>query len=402
MPCGFWAFLALCNLAAVIRTGACPTENGVCKYGTLSGGWISSKGRALLPWQDEQELLNMTFSVWQPYCPSCQLQPLLTPYLEMGDAPEDPRAAKLRPLSILLFGDSVDFRIVKFFCNLALDREPDDFGFPGVEDRLKLQGICKTPKLTLAKYHISSVSLEGPYWNHIDFPPQQSIRDGLDFFFKAHGSAPDVVMLSSNFWDISKAFADGGYRFDGTVLGKELLPDEWIHAWIQNFTTILTQLKESVPDSTMLAYHTLHVPHQTSDPTYWETDPFLRQHVAQINAAGRYVASQQHFHVLDMESMALQLSKATILIDRTHPGPDFMMQVLNMLLNMEEAHVRVRKEVLEQGSMRGWVRWQRERFSGTGYFSGRRLLSHLLTRPLSSASSRFSRILQRAQENQPR
>ena len=28
---------------------------------------------------------------------------------------------------------------------------------------------------------------------------------GLDFFFKAHGSAPDVVMLSSNFWDISKA-----------------------------------------------------------------------------------------------------------------------------------------------------------------------------------------------------
>ncbi len=77
----------------------------------------------------------------------------------------------------------------------------------------------------------------------------------------------------------------------------------------------------------MLAYHTLHVPHQTNDPDYWETDPFLRQHVAQINAAGRYVAAQQHFHVLDMEAMALQVSKATILIDRTHPGPDFMMQV---------------------------------------------------------------------------
>ena len=91
--------------------------------------------------------------------------------------PEDPRAAKLRPLSILLFGDSVDFRIVKFFCNLALDLEPEDFGFPGVEDRLKLQGICRTPKLTLAKYHISSVSFEGPYWNGINFPPLQSIQD---------------------------------------------------------------------------------------------------------------------------------------------------------------------------------------------------------------------------------
>lgn len=77
-------------------------------------------------------------------------------------------------------------------------------------------------------------------------------------------------------------------------------------------------------------------------------------------------------------------------------------QVLNMLLNMDEAHVRVRKEVLEQGSMRGWVRWQRERFSGTGYFSGRRMLSLFQAPPLSGVSSRFSRILQQAQEPQPR
>ncbi len=73
-----------------------------------------------------------------------------------------------------------------------------------------------------------------------------------------------------------------------------------------------------------------------------------------------------------------------------------------MLLNMEEPHMRARKQVLEQGSMRGWVRWQRERFSGTGYFSGRRLLSYLQTRPLSRASSRFSRILQQSQEHQSR
>ncbi|KAK9909869.1 hypothetical protein WJX75_008757 [Coccomyxa subellipsoidea] len=371
---GFWAPLVLCALAAVSRTHACPTENGICHFGTLPGGWISSKGRALLPWQDDEELANMNFSVWQPYCSTCQLQPLLSPYLEGGNIlPEDPRAAKLRPLSILLFGDSVDFRIVKFFCNLALDLEPEDFGFPGVEDRLKLQGICRTPKLTLAKYHISSVSFEGPYWNGINFPPLQSIQDGLDFWQKAHGSAPDIVMLSSNFWDISKAFADGGFQFKGTVLENELFPDEWMHSWIQNFTTILTQLKESVPEGTMLAYHTLHTPHQTKEPQFWETDAFLRQHVAQINAAGRFVAAQQHYHLLDIEAMALQLSKSTILIDQTHPGPDFMMQVLNILLNMEETHRKVRKEVREQGSMRGWVRWQRERFTGTGYFSGRRL-----------------------------
>lgn len=58
-------------------------ENGICHFGTLPGGWISSKGRALLPWQDDEELANMNFSVWQPYCSTCQLQPLLSPYLEV-------------------------------------------------------------------------------------------------------------------------------------------------------------------------------------------------------------------------------------------------------------------------------------------------------------------------------
>lgn len=40
-------------------------------------------------------------------------------------------------------------------------------------------------------------------------------------------------------------FSDGGYDFNGTVLEAELLPDEWMHSWIQNFTTILTLLKVS-------------------------------------------------------------------------------------------------------------------------------------------------------------
>ena len=76
----------------------CCAETGVCHFGTLPGGWISAKGRALLPWQDDEDLVNMTFSVWQPYCPTCQLQPLLTPYLEACPSLPDP----LHALSHLL------------------------------------------------------------------------------------------------------------------------------------------------------------------------------------------------------------------------------------------------------------------------------------------------------------
>ena len=85
-------------------------------------------------------------------------------------------------------------------------------------------------------------------------------------------------------------------------------------------------LQERVPGDTLLVYHTLHVPHQSADPGMWENDPFLPQHVKQLNAAGRHVAQSLHYHVIDIEAMAAQISKGTLLVDNTHPGPDFMMQ----------------------------------------------------------------------------
>ena len=46
----------------------------------------------------------------------------------------------LRKLGVLLFGDSVDFRFLKFFCEFALDQEPKPFTFSD-NDWLKLQGM---------------------------------------------------------------------------------------------------------------------------------------------------------------------------------------------------------------------------------------------------------------------
>ena len=45
----------------------------------------------------------------------------------------------LRKLGVLLFGDSVDFRFLKFFCEFALGQEPKPFTFTDT-DWLKLQG----------------------------------------------------------------------------------------------------------------------------------------------------------------------------------------------------------------------------------------------------------------------
>jgi hypothetical protein len=39
------------------------------------------------------------------------------------------------------------------------------------------------------------------------------------------------------------------------------------------------------------------------------------------------VAQQLHFHVLDLAMMAAQMTADTLLVDVTHPGPDFTLQV---------------------------------------------------------------------------
>jgi hypothetical protein len=42
---------------------------------------------------------------------------------------------------------------------------------------LSSAGICKSPRLTIAKHHWSSASLDGPYWNNINFNPLLSIAN---------------------------------------------------------------------------------------------------------------------------------------------------------------------------------------------------------------------------------
>jgi len=87
-------------------------------------------------------------------------------------------------------------------------------------------------------------------------------------------------------------------------------------------------MQESVPKDTMLVYHTLHFPQKVEFEGWWEADPFLEQHVAQLNAAGRQCATEAGFNVIDYEAMSRQISKRTLLVDTSHLGPCFTFQVM--------------------------------------------------------------------------
>ena len=117
---------------------------------------------------------------------------------------------------------------------------------------------------------------------------------------------------------------------------------------MEEYSDFFGVVQERVPEETLLVYHTLHVPRHTSNPGMWEADAYLAQHVAQLNAAGRHVAQQLAYHVVDVEAMAAQMSQDTALIDNTHPGPDFMMQVRWFSRIHED-------QVLDEDCMQRWA-----------------------------------------------
>ncbi len=73
-------------------------------------------------------------------------------FVQAADPEQGVESRDVHPLGILLLGDSVDFRFLKFFCQFALEEEPKPFTFFD-SDWLKLQGellYYRTPFVTLA------------------------------------------------------------------------------------------------------------------------------------------------------------------------------------------------------------------------------------------------------------
>eukprot|EP00884_Botryococcus_braunii_P013162 jgi/Botrbrau1/21847/Bobra.0190s0061.2 len=194
--------------------------------------------------------------------------------------------------------------------------------------------------LLMVKRHISGTNLAGPYWNGVNYPPIRTIATGLKDYQKAIGGPPDVVVVSSNFWDLASWFANGHWSFEGMPSESQILSDEVLMQWTANMTKILTHLKVRAPKHTLLVYHTMHTPVPYPVPGYkvWESDRYVAQHVAQLNAAGRHVARSLGYHILDLEAMAAQMHRETLMADITHPQNWFVMEALNVLLNLDAAH----------------------------------------------------------------
>ena len=51
------------------------------------------------------------------------------------------------------------------------------------------------------------------------------------------------------------------------------------------------------------------------------------------------------------------------------------LQVLNIMLNVEQGHREALNIAREPSKLKGYFKWQREKFSGQAFFNGRKLLT---------------------------
>jgi len=309
-----------------------------CGYGSLPGRWVGSLG-VLGP-----EQLEAASPQWQTFDAHCQLSPLLDPIVtsaagKCGEAGGGSNRDDSRP-RILMLGDSVDRTILHDVCHAAegLDTEKRSEketacmeNWAGRYDAW----CCSLPGLQLSTLPYWGVSPVGPYNKNQTGNAESKFDQALTEFPRAFGTSPDMVVVGALLWDLArwKTIDPDG------IMQTDQIPPPLLDTWIADMDSLLTLLRVTVPESTLLAVHTLHFPRLREGPHIngqFEHRTITRwAHVAQLNAAMRHLAAKHRLQVIDMEAMTAQYHEGRLFLrDNTHPAPWFSREVANVILNI--------------------------------------------------------------------
>ncbi|EIE21232.1 hypothetical protein COCSUDRAFT_54167, partial [Coccomyxa subellipsoidea C-169] len=113
-----------CLLAALLGIiASMPFANAAetvsCDFGTQPGLWVEQQELETTS-GSVAELLTENLPVWQVLDSQCQLEPLLNQRVQAAGGSKDRSEGAQRHIGVLLFGDSIDYRIARSFCNAAL------------------------------------------------------------------------------------------------------------------------------------------------------------------------------------------------------------------------------------------------------------------------------------------
>ncbi|MEW5305710.1 MAG: hypothetical protein WDW36_008230 [Sanguina aurantia] len=145
------------------------------------------------------------------------------------------------------------------------------------------------------------------------------------------GVAPDIVMTSSLLWDVARIHGSQ----PALLQDPAGLPLAVLRSWAVNYTGVLAFAVRAFPQARLFAAHTT-MPPRYSPATGAMERPYLghRTHLAQLNAALRYVARGLGVELIDYEQLSSRwLEGQRYLADLIHPGRNVSLEIGNILLN---------------------------------------------------------------------
>jgi len=249
------------------------------------------------------------------------------------------------PVKIFVGGDSVDRYFGLDLCSL--------FEFPVIAfaakgiypcDALHVKKgpqyhtciTCKLPGVIYTKEAIWSLHMSGPLEHNLSGFADERVKQGLVQFKEEFGE-PDLVVISSNLWDVGRWHnLEWGGRTDDL---PGLLPFSYLESWIANMTRVVQVAKASVPMGATIAIRTPVPP----DSYLQEEGRLLyanlgyQAHYAQLAEASRFVAAKEGVQVVDLYSMYSSMNNHTMYLrDGGHGAVSVGMEVVNIYLDIVE------------------------------------------------------------------
>lgn len=239
------------------------------------------------------------------------------------------------PYKILFLGDSVDKYIIEHGCNKSDEKVVNG---PNKGAYFHSFKYCKSKMLSLGMRYIPGVHMVGPFYEAdrgMDLAKRSSFwrktTESQYLFKKVFLSDPSMVVIASNYWDIARMNLYESYQ-DSPTKG---LPVHLRQSYSANLTAFLRHVANTFPNATIV-YRTHTTPKHLSNGSM--TSKSLQGRyiisVQQLNALGKAVAHSHRVPVLDLNYMANFFSSDVYNFDGNHPTRWFLLQALNVLLNM--------------------------------------------------------------------
>ena len=241
--------------------------------------------------------------------------------------------------TILLIGDSVERFTVEDFCGTAEASmawtvlDGPIIAASQVDTDLL---TCTIGQLVLAFMHIPGVHPTGP-WFMGDVnasTPLFKATAAINFLSGQLGRNPDLVVLSSNFWDVSRV------NTHSSATLQRPFDAAFIQQWMADAEALFDAVDELVPKAVKVL-HTTALPAlvDCNGGNHVHKHLGSRMHVTQLNMAMRRLAGRLSWHLIDLEEMLNGFWPPSVYVrDAHHPKPWVLLTVVDMYLAILEHH----------------------------------------------------------------